>query len=262
MLKWSKLLSSALVMSLSLAFAAAADAVAGPVTIISVERTGHATITAAGETNEESFSDPTTADFHGQATGQRILPVEGSGNFSFDAHSDLQSGFDLEQFFTDAIAASVGTSIDLAYDEDSGTGDPSATAAATAFYKLVFRVDEPFDFTINRSGEFGETNAGTGEFEFSFTGPDGVIDAADKSVLGPGETDWDPQPLAGNLPAGQYELLLSVSSSGDDLQRANAHARFDLQVAVPIPLPAAVWGGMLALSAGAAALRYCRRIVA
>ena len=252
MIKPSMLFSSALVTLLSIAFAA--SAVAGPVKVISLQRTGHATITAAGETDQESFTGPPTGNFHGQASGERLLPVE-NVLFSFDAQADLFSQFNPGQFFTDSISANLGASIKLAFDEDTGTGDASATASGTALYQLIFQVDEPFDFTINRSGEFGETNGGVGSFEFSFSGPDGVIESADKTILAPGETDWDPQPLSGTLPAGQYELLISVASSGDDLQTSNAHASFDLQVAVPIPLPPALWGGLLALCCGSAGLQ-------
>jgi hypothetical protein len=55
-------------------------------------------------------------------------------------------------------------------------------------------------------------------------------------------------------------LLLNVAANGGDLQEANGHARAELNISVPIPLPPAAWSGLFMLGAGAGVLlRHCVR---
>jgi hypothetical protein len=234
---------------------AVTPAAAGPVVVISEEGTGHARVTAAGETDEQTVQAMRSGNvLFGEAHAVRSLPANG-GLFSFDATGRSQSQH-LSELFTDTFDIQVGTSFDLAFD-DAGTGDPAATASATGTYRLSFSLDRVADFTLERSSSINQTNGGEGNFSFSFTGPDGVIDSADSSSAG---QSWNPQQLAGTLQPGAYELLLNAGANGGDLQEGSANARASLSISVPIPLPPGVWSGLLMLGGGGAGVLLRQRM--
>jgi len=142
-------------------------------------------------------------------------------------------------------------------------------------FSITFTLAEARDYTINGTGSFPDTGSGASNFSVILTGPGGTVESFTKGDFDPALGDGTQiNPTFGNtgtLPAGEYTLAaLSEVSGGTNTTEILANFSVDFSATAAddgsggggggggggqIPLPAAVWPGMMMLGLGAAALK-------
>jgi hypothetical protein len=144
---------------------------------------------------------------------------------------------------------------------------------AESNFSVTFTLAEERDYAISGTASFPDTGAGASDFAVTLTGPGGTIHSFTKADFNPNLNDGTQiTPTfdeSGTLAAGQYTLAAdSGVSGGTNLNEILAN--FDVTFTASaggeppppppppnaIPLPAAVWPGIIMLSGlGAAAMR-------
>jgi hypothetical protein len=162
-------------------------------------------------------------------------------------------------------AANVFTATAVGETSYSATGIEGIVFSESSF-SISFTLAEDRDYSINGSGSFPDTGSGASNFSVILTGPGGTIDSFSKADFDPANNDGaqiDPTfSNAGTLAAGDYTLTAQSGVSGGTNSttiRANYNVTFIATAAgepppppAGIPLPAAVWPGMILLGAFAA----------
>jgi hypothetical protein len=244
----------------------ALPAAAGPVTVVSQNRSVHVAIPSIVE-GEAAIDETLTApDENPFVTSlDRSLNQAGQTN-SASASQDSNFGNVSDSNFN------VAASGDARY---SATGLDGIVFADSNF-ELQFQLDESRDYTINGSGSFPDTGSGASDFSVTLTGPGGTVATFTKADFDPGNVDGaqiNPTfNTSGTLAAGLYTLAADAAVSGGTNTNeiassfaftfaASADAVNPPQPPVPIPLPAGFGPGaaMLAGIAVLTARKHLRR---
>ena len=211
-------------------------AVAGPVQIISQDR--RVTATASPGAGADPVIVNVTAPDNGPFEETAAADASGEG-FVSRATSSVRSTMGNDGFHID------GTLSWETQDTRAPGSAGSATADASVFHDIFFRLDEAYDFTFSLVLNVTENNGSGGESGEGFTALFFVDEQG--SVL-PGES--------GTLQPGDYNLRFNRSTestvSGDALGRYSIDYAVNLNLMPsdgssepnPIPLPPAAWAGL------------------
>ena len=244
-------------LGLSLAIAAV-PARGAAVNVTSQTRTVHVAIPSIVE-GEADIDETSTAPDNGtfDASLDRTLSQAEQTNHALA--SQLSSFGELADVFT---ATAQGET------RYSATGLEGIVFAESNF-SITFTLAEQRDYTINGTGSFPDTGSGASNFSVILTGPGGTVESFAKADFDPALGDGTQiNPTFGNsgtLPAGEYTLAaLSGVSGGTNTTEILANFSVDFTATAAgeppppptgIPLPAAVWPGVMMLGGIGAALK-------
>ena len=251
------------VIALGLCFAiAAAPALGAAVNVTSQTRSVHVAIPSivpAEPAIDETVTAPDNNTF--DASLDRTLNQADQTNTALA--NQLSSFGELANVFT---ATAQGTT------SYSATGLEGIVFSESSF-SITFTLAEDRDYTINGSGSFPDTGSGASDFSVILTGPGGTVDSFTKADFDPGLGDGTQiNPTfnnSGTLTAGEYTLTADSGVSGGT-NSTEILASFSLEFTATaageppppgvIPLPAAVWPGVMMLGGLGVALRkrMCR----